>query len=213
MPSVSTAFSTRGKLTKAQIKKMDPEFRKAMEAEGAERQALMSKDLKLPKLLEKRRQDHGITDGAFAVQPFDDRVFVYQVKEVEETYGKKSMIIRTASAKQREEAQKPMGVLIAAGPKALDELRSNGIDLGHVVMFLRISPWRYETDSIGGKKDTVLIFHSGDITGSVDLATALRSGKMAIEFDKENNEHVYRDTKTGEVYRPQDATPFMPDDM
>lgn len=212
MPSVSLAFTNPGQLSDKQVKDLNPELRKKLEAEFDERRKFMSDDLGLPPLLEARRQEFGITDGAFAVAPFSDRILVYQVsRHKEETHAGTSIIMADVT-KDREASQTPQGIIVAAGAKALDELRSNGIDLGHMVMFLRIAPWRYNTDTVGGKDQQVLVFRSGDITGSIDLQENLRSGKMKLVFDKERYEHVYVDTETKEAWFPQAVESFIPED-
>jgi co-chaperonin GroES (HSP10) len=203
----------RGQLSAEDEAKLSPELLASQERIAKERKRLMSpaKKLKLPKLLEARRQEFGITDGAFEMQPFHDRVLIYQVREAEETYGQ-GLILKTDAAREGENHSCPKGVIVAAGPRALDELRCNGIDLGHIVVFLRMAPWRIETDTVNGRAEKVIVLRSGDVVGSLDLAENLRSGDMKVVFDEKKFEHWYQ-TKDKKAWKPRDVEPFVPEDM
>ena len=208
MPSARLAYKSVGQLSDAAEAKLAPDLRKTLQEEYEARHEFMSDDLGLPPLLESRRQEFGITDGAFAIAPFDDRILVYQVsRHKDETYGENSMIVMPDSVRAREEKQTPQGIIVSAGARALDSLRCNGIDLGHMVMFLRIAPWRFVTDTVQGSDQEVLVFRVGDIIGSIDLQEQLRNGDVKLVFDKERYEHAYEDTKTGDVWFPQTVDP------
>lgn len=213
MPSVSMAYKTPGQLTDKEEEDLDPTLRKQLQEEAKERKSMMSKDLGLPELLEARRQEFGITDGAFALAPIADRILVYQISRHKEETFKGTGIIMPDTVKSREKKQTPQGIIVAAGAKALDELRCNGIDLGHMVAFLRIAPWRIETDTVKGTAEDLMVFRVGDIIGSVDLQDQIRKGIIKVVFDKEAYEHAYLDTRTGESWHPQTVDPAIPETM
>lgn len=192
--------------------KMGEEFRAQLEKESGERRKVMAKPgaLGLPQLLEQRRLEYGITDGAFAMQPFNDNVLVAQLYRNADECFEGTRIIMTAQAREREREQTPQGIIVAAGLCALDSLRMNGIDLGHIVGFMRMAPWRIETDMIGGKYDEVLVLRVADILGSVDLADMLRKGDMSTVFDQDQYEHHYEDAD-GNLWKPQQSPAFIPD--
>jgi co-chaperonin GroES (HSP10) len=213
MPSARLAYQTPGQLSDAAEAALPEELRKTLQAEFKERKKLMSDDLFLPPLLEERRQEFGITDGAFALAPFDDRILLYQVSRHKDETHTGTSILMAPTTREREEKQTPQGIVVAAGAKALDSLRCNGIDLGHMVMFLRIAPWRFVTDNVQGKDEEVIVLRVGDIVGSIDLQDQLRKGEVKVVFDKERYEHAYQDTKTNDVWYPQSVDPLIPEDM
>lgn len=152
-------------------------------------------------VLEKRRLEHGITDAHFRAAAAFDAVLVKQL-EVEETHGD-GYIYRTDAAKIREQEGTWKGIVISAGLKALDELRSHGIDLGHIVYFIKHVSCRIQVDSVGGHPEWLHILSAGDIKASVDLAEAMREGTVRVEnvFDKNGApEHRInmRNPETGE---------------
>ena len=135
--------------------------------------------LGLPPLLEKRRIEYGIVDEAFEQECLFDRVYVWQIPRNEADTYEGTMIIRPDQAKRREEESCPRGVIVSAGLKALDNLRSNGVDLGHVISFVRMSPWRMPIGNIAGVEiPPLLVMRDGDLISSLDLCEARRAGKV-----------------------------------
>lgn len=148
--------------------------------------------LGLPALLEDRRIRFSIPDGLFRETCLYDRVLLFQVKEhiPNRTAGDTS-IIMPENVQQKEEDRTPVGIVISAGPKALDELRSNGADLGHVVRFVQISIIRVQCDTISGKPFWGIPVRSCDIYSSFDLTDQLRSGERRLVYDSTLEQHVY----------------------
>lgn len=136
--------------------------------------------LGLPALLEARRLEYGLVDQAFAQEAVFDRIYVWQIPRTGgETY-EGTMIIRPEQGKQREEDSCPRGIVVSAGMKALDNLRSNGIDLGHIVNFIRSSPWRMPIGVINGVEiPPLMVMRDGDLISSEDLAAARRAGRVS----------------------------------
>lgn len=197
-------------LDQKELDKMDPKLLEACKKIDAEKSSKMSPrgSLGLNDLLEERRFDYGITDGAFCVQPLMDQVLIYQISRNHTGVYEGTSIIMTSNAVRREQEQTPQGIIVAAGARALDTLRMNGIDLGHVVVFCRMSPWRVQTDSIGSKWEEVLVMQVGDIVGSVDLAEMLRSEEVKLVFNEEVYEHQYID-KDGNIWKPAKSPSFI----
>lgn len=165
------SLSDGSKMKLVQIaKNMVDEWKKHMAEPGA---------LGLPKLLESRRLEYGIVDNAFAQEAVYDRLYVWQIPRVSgETYEGTS-ILRPDSGHDRERHQTPRGILVSAGMRALDNLRSNGIDLGHIVNFIRSSPWRMPIGSINGVEiPPLMVMRDGDLVSSEDLASARRKGDV-----------------------------------
>lgn len=158
----------------AEFEKASVSIREHMSPPGA---------LGLPPLLEARRMEWGITDGAFDCQAAYDRILIFQIPQKgfeKGMYGGESRLIVPENAQELRKRQAPRGIIVSAGLKALDELRSNGMELGDIVMFNHVAPWRVETDVIGGKMHYLLVMHTGHIIGSEDTARRLRNGELKL---------------------------------
>jgi hypothetical protein len=159
-----------------------------------------SGDLGLPALLEQRRQNYAIPNGAFKSQAVYDRILLWQIPLNEgEKFGD-TMIIMPDSAKTRAVESAPRGVVVSAGLLALDQIRSNGIDVGHIVNIICQAPFRIEIEQICGRPFYLLILRAGDLIGSEDLMEDLRSGKCSVSY--EEGQHVLKD-KEGKAWNPQ----------
>lgn len=173
--------------------------------------------LGLPELLDKRRIEYAIPDGAFKEQAVFDRVYIYQKRiEMRDTFSDESLIYTTSVGKQREHDSVPHGIIVSAGLKALDTLRSNGIDLGHIVGFIQLAPYRKEVAVVEGVSFYLMLLRVGDITGSFDLAEEFRKGRCKVhtrvitgDDGLEIKEHIYLD-ESGKIWDP--IIPFMPAD-
>lgn len=183
-----------------EIAELDAEFRQRMSPRG---------ELNLPPLLDQRRLEWGIIDSAFARQAAFDRVYIWQIPEQRtETFGEGSLIVMTDQSKARLKNEAPRGILLSAGLKALDSLRSNGMDLGHIVNFIQAAPWRIFIDYIKGHRPAILVMNAGDILGSEDTARALREKEFGVT--RRENQHVYAD-REGKYEVP--IQPWIGDDM
>lgn len=109
-------------------------------------------------------------------QPIDNNVKVWRLPPL--TLSRGGLIIP-------EDAQSPnvRGVLLAMGPRAMDCLISNGIDVGHIVVFSKFAGWERE-ENIAAKDKTpehrrhnhVLNLKDKDIIESDDLFDEIRQG-------------------------------------
>lgn len=162
--------------------------------------------LGLPALLDERRIAWGITDGAFAIQAAFDKVLIYQIppRHFEKgTWGAGSKILMPDAARDAQARTAPRGIIVSAGLKALDELVTNGMQVGDIVCFNHVAPWRVETDVIGGKVVPLLVMHTGHLVGSEDTARRLRDRQLGLSVEKVENTQtfVYRD-KNGRALIP-----------
>lgn len=183
-----------------QIKELDDAFRARMSPRG---------ELKLPPLLDQRRLEWGIIDAAFSRQASFDRIHIWQIPEQKtETFGEGSLIVMGDQSKARLKNEAPRGIVISAGLKALDAMRSNGIDLGHIVNFIQAAPWRIFVDYVLGHRPAILVMNVGDIINSEDLATEIREQRLGVT--RRDNQHVYAD-REGKYELP--IQPWVGDDM
>lgn len=190
--------------------KVNEAIRAEVERKSAARRARMSASLGLPPLLEHRRQHYGITDGAFRRRALYDRIMAYQIGNFEgqETFGDTS-ILMPDTVKSRDKWTAPRAVIVSAGLKALDNLRSHGVDLGHVITFVRNAPWQIESDVIDGKTEHIVVLRDGDLVASEDTERLVRHQFLieTTDTDEDGNLfHLYEGCAN-----PQQ--PWTPDDI
>jgi hypothetical protein len=152
--------------------------------------------LGLPPLLDQRRIEHSLVDEIFDLQAVFDRVFVYQLDPEwaqQDTFTKGGKIIKTQNTKERERKEAPFGILISAGQAARDVLHSNGMELGHIVGFIRLSPWAMPVAMVNNKQVPIMMLRVADLLGSYDLTKSLRADKGVIVLDPGSQQHLYVD--------------------
>jgi hypothetical protein len=132
--------------------------------------------LDLPPKLEESRLKYGIPDSVFNVEALFDRIFVFQLPRVFGDVIEGTSLIKPEGVRQREEEGTPRGVVVSAGLKALDNLRSNGVEPGDVVNFIRLSPWKLTLQEIAGVEINVLILRDGDLIASEELPVRRKRG-------------------------------------
>ncbi len=164
-------------------------------------------------LVDRKRKQYGIPDEAFFNQcPAFNKILVAQIPEEETDTYEGTVIIKTEITKKREMVEAPRGVIVGAGLQALDELRSNGMDLGHTVGFTRLAPFRRPFATIGGERLTLIVLVAGDIVDSEDLGQNLKSRKCRV-VAKPNEEgvmiHHFVD-ENGKMWSPVEAA--VPED-
>ena len=196
------------------LAKVDSSILDAREREQAERRtAVMLKRMSppgalgLPKLLDERRIEYGITDGAFSRQAVFDRVFIWQIPmQKGDKFEADSLIHMPESVQQREKSRAPQGIIVAAGLRALDQLRSHGVDLGHKVLFCHAAPYHIRYDSVLGLEQHLIILLAGDIIGSEDLAANLKNRQVRYLARRTETsvEHTFIDGD-GKPWLPADA--------
>lgn len=198
------------------LPKVDSSILDARDREQAERRTAVTLKrmspkgaLGLPQLLDERRLEYGITDGAFSRQAVFDRVFLWQIPmQKGDKFESDSLIHMPESVQQREKARAPQGIIVSAGLRALDQLRSHGVDLGHKILFCHAAPYHIRYDSVLGLEQHLIIVLAGDVIGSEDLATNLRNRQVRClpRRNTENNsvDHVFIDER-GDAWLPADA--------
>ncbi len=127
--------------------------------------------LGLHPLLDERRLKYGIPDEAFKSGAAFDRVFVWQIlphHEEGKTYAGSSILLpETARKRQLQESFR--GVLVSAGLKAMDTLKSNGIQIGAIVEFIRFGIYHKCVGAYAGSHEQhLLVLRDGDIIGCED---------------------------------------------
>lgn len=155
----------------------------------------------IPELLDERRLEYLIPNGAFESQPGFDKVYIWQLSTVEgNTYTKGGSIIMPDNVIAAKRHTAPRGVLVAAGLKAMDALYSSGFEIGHIVRFKKMAPFIQPVDTIEGHELTVMVVRDGDIVSSEDLATNIHSRKTKIvNVAKDKNSYDYRYETDGVV--------------
>lgn len=144
----------------------------------------------LPPLLEERRLHWKIPDGVFRVSTgtLFDRILIYQIPLLSECRedgdrigGAAGLLWKAEQTKEKETREAPRGIIVGAGMKALDSLRSHGVDLGHIVYFCKNSVYSIQVDYIAGHWDRVSLAREGDLVLSEDVALSVRTGAVHVE--------------------------------
>lgn len=125
----------------------------------------------IPPLLDKRRFEYGIPNGAFESYPAFDKVYIWQVTLTErQTYSAGGSILKPEARIAWDRNTAPRGIIVSAGLQALDSLRSTGIDIGHFVRFKKFSPFMQPVAEIDGHELDIIVVRDGDVVSSEDLA-------------------------------------------
>jgi len=146
--------------------------------------------LGLPPLLDEKRLRYRMIDDVFKRQPLFDYVYVWQLPETELDFGEEHILVPD-EVKNRIAKSMPRGVIVAAGLGALDVLRSNCIELGHTVTFMRFSPWMLPIGVVGSTPVTLLPLKVSALRDSEELGAAFASGDVKVCFDEEEGLHYY----------------------
>jgi hypothetical protein len=135
----------------------------------------------IPMLLDERRFEYGIPNGAFASFPAFDKVYVHQIPLAErKTYADDGVILKPDAITSSDRNTAPRGIIVSAGLGALDSLRSSGFDVGHIIRFKKFSPFIQPVDEIDGVPLAVMVIRDGDIVSSEDLAEAYHARRVSI---------------------------------
>lgn len=204
-----------------ELKGKEEELRKNMAEESAYEEELRKQvspagALGLPPLLDKKRLEWLIPDSAFAAAfgTLYDRILVYKIpmlvktRAEDKTYGG-GLIVKPDVGREREQREAPRGVIVGAGLKALDALRSNGVDVGHTVVYIKTSVWSVPNMYVAGKWERLEVLRDGDLIYSEDLSDAVRS-KACRLVRNEEGVHFYEDVD-GKRWDP--VMPWIADDM
>lgn len=136
----------------------------------------------IPALLDQRRLEYAIPNGAFEIAPVFDRIYVWQVPEHNsQTFDEGGMILKPEHTQSVQRRITPRGILVSAGLQAMDSLYSAGIEIGHFVKFQKMSPFEMTIETISGNDLKVMVMRDGDIVGSEDIATMLNNGATEVE--------------------------------
>lgn len=136
---------------------------------------------KIPGLLDRRRLEYGIPNGAFEHFPLFDKVYIWQLNMTErQTYSEGGTILKPEARKAHDRATAARGIIVSAGLAALDSLRSTGVDIGHIVRFKKFSPFIQEVQEICGVTLSVMTMRDGDMVSSEDLARDFHEGRVRI---------------------------------
>lgn len=77
------------------------------------------------------------------------------------------------------------------------------MDLGHIIIMQREAPHGIRVATVYGEKKVLMILEDGDICGSEDAAIEIAAGRCESFYDTEQNEHKYRDPRTGDAWDPE----------
>ncbi len=143
----------------------------------------------MPPLLRKRLEFWKIKPPTFAA--VFDRIYVYPLEDAPTVT--KGGIELAGQTKAKLASQR--GLLMKAGPKAIEQLYAHGISLGHIVVCARFSPYE-RTYMAEGEMHSMLLLRASEVLGSEDLQTAYDNGDAGLEMHPDG--HVeYTDREGG----------------
>lgn len=149
---------------------------------------------KAPSLVDSRRKEWGVPEVTFA--PVDDFVIVWRLPPLTTTASGLLTI--------PEDARNPhiKGLLLKMGPRARDILHSNGIEEGHIVVWLRYagSEMHDHTDKKRMAYEIILL-RARDIVGSDDLQKELAGGKAKYVKGEDGRHRLQRQLPSGKVQK------------
>lgn len=114
--------------------------------------------------------------------PVYDRIFVYPLDDKDLDEKTDSGLYVPDSTRDQVGAQR--GILMAAGAKALEQLYSHGIGIGHIVITARLSPWARKYLA-RGVPHFVLTLRASEVVASEDLLRAYEKGDVWLEMTPE----------------------------
>lgn len=173
--------------------------------ERAERET--QERLNLPLLLEQRRRAFKIPEAAFLQTAMFDHILVWQVADFGDTYGDGGLIVKPPTVRDSEREEAPRGVLITAGLHALDTLWGHGLEVGNLVNFAAVAPFRLYLDDT--YKTSLVVLRDGDLLASEDVRKLLRDGVLQVRHELvddgkggKKRQHAYFDTRTNSIRVP-----------
>jgi hypothetical protein len=145
-------------------------------------------------LLQQRIEEFNIPDLPW--WPTFDRVLAYQIDDKLSKQDKIGSIYLPETTQSTKDGSKRL-VIVGAGLKALDILRSNGIELGHIVTETQFGNIDFVIDrKAAGENVQFRVARAEDITGSEDLLANLKEGLAEIVLDDNGKHQLKVDPKT-----------------
>jgi hypothetical protein len=136
----------------------------------------------IPEILDKRRIEYLIPNGAFESYPGFDKCYIWQIslEGARDTYSEGGKILMPDAVKSYKKNTAPRGILVSAGLQAMDSLYSTGFKIGDIVRFKKFSPFIMPVGEIDGHELAVMVVRDGDLEASEDLAAALNNKDVSI---------------------------------
>jgi len=143
--------------------------------------------LNLPPLLAKKREQYQLIHDLWDYAATWSYCFVVQLKAHHgegKTYVDGGAIVMPDKHADHLQHSNARGVLISAGPQALDQLNSVGIDIGHTVLTSRMSAYYTHAGSLHTEPKGYITVLAGEIRGSLESAMYQRLGLHKFEIEE-----------------------------
>lgn len=165
--------------------------------------------LHLSPLLDKKRLQFGIIDEMFRIQAMGDRVLAYQLDDDIYAGGTAGdgRIQVAQTTQDRANRQAPKAIIVSAGLRAMEQLRPQGITLGHTILLSQPSPLSYQVAMVKAVSRQLLIIRAGDIAGSQDLGEAMRAGTVIADYNADYEMEIV-ESESQRKWDPENV-PFM----
>jgi len=137
--------------------------------------------------------------------PTYDRILVYPLRDTDMPLKTESGLYLPQDDNTKDQLGSQRGLLVAAGPKALEQLYSHGIALGHLVLCARHSPWGRKYISRERKIiHKVLVLRASEIVASEDLLNAYEKQDLWLEMTPDGRVLVCDREQARERSDPED---------
>lgn len=142
----------------------------------------------VPPLLKARAKKYGIPEACFDQVAMFDRALLWQIDMTDEDADKVapgSTLFKPAKAIDKDKTMAPRGVVVTAGLGALDFLWAHGAELGSIVKFVRLSPWRMPmVNKPGEPAIDMQVVRVGDQVACEDLVGMVKEGRAELVRSK-----------------------------
>jgi hypothetical protein len=113
-------------------------------------------------------------------RPVYDRIYVYPLEGKDQgDRFEGSVLFKAEQSKDLYGASR--GIIVKAGIKALEHMWSHGVELGHMVIVARLSPWERKYEG-KGRIHKVMVLRSSEIVSSEDLEEDVLAGCLDFEY-------------------------------
>lgn len=145
--------------------------------------------LRLPKKLDRVRLKYCIPHEAFGREVMFDWVMIWLLGTNPTGEIGSTGLIMPITAVDRDRETAPRGVLLGAGPAALDRLRDHGAEVGDVINFTSTSPFRLWVANYAGQDFYLMVMKVGWVIATEDGRQRVLRGEQYTEECEETDGH------------------------
>lgn len=154
-----------------------------------------------------------ITGGKLRELPYMpcyERMIVWQVEEVEvKTEGG---LYIPEDVKESMDRASCVGIILAAGVKAVEHLHSHGMEVGDTVWFSVGMITRHQGPFENGKRVDIPFIRSAAVAGAMEVVERMKDGTITPVYDEETGEVLYQ-WRGEKLARPEESPDWTDNEM